>query len=128
MKKIYPINVFVYGTLRKGEPFSYLLKEAQFAGYDKVSGFIMRDLGEYPMIFEREDPRLKIIIEVYKIDYHLLQQLDNLEEYIENDENSLYIRQTVYSLSGRSGYIYYGKDENKYLSYNIIPGGDWIKK
>jgi len=128
MNRTNPITVFVYGTLRNGEPYAYYLREALFIGYDKVSGFIMRDLGEYPMVFKKDDPGLTITIEVYKIDHHLLQQLDILEEYNENDENSLYIRQTVYSLSGRSGYIYCGKDESKYLSYNIIPGGDWMKK
>ena len=88
----------------------------------------MRDLGEYPMIFERDNPGSLIIIEIYKINHQIIQQLDNLEEYIEGDDSSLYLRKIVSAVSGRKCYIYYGKDEKKYLSYEIIPCGDWIKK
>jgi gamma-glutamylcyclotransferase (GGCT)/AIG2-like uncharacterized protein YtfP len=128
MNKNLNIFIFVYGTLRKNDMYSSLLNNSEYMGNDLVPGFVMRSLGEYPMIFERENPESLIVIEIYKIDHHTLQQLDNLEEYIEGDENSLYLRKTVSAVSGRKGYIYYGKDEKKYLSYEIIPGGDWIKK
>ncbi|HPF06561.1 MAG TPA: gamma-glutamylcyclotransferase [Spirochaetota bacterium] len=120
--------VFVYGTLRKGGMYSSLLHGSEYIGNDLIPRFVMRDLGEYPMIFESDNPESLIVIEIYKINHHTLQQLDNLEEYIEGDENSLYLRKTVSTVSGRKGYIYYGKDERKYLSYDIIPGGDWIKR
>ncbi len=128
MNKNLNIFVFVYGTLRKNGMYSFLLNNSEYIGDDLVSGFVMRNLGEYPMIFEKDNPESLIVIEIYKIDHHTLQQLDNLEEYIEGDERSLYLRKTVTAVSGRNGYIYYGKDEKKYLSYEIIPGGDWIKK
>jgi len=122
------IFIFVYGTLRKGGIYSSLLMNSVYIDHDIVKGFIMRNLGEYPMIFEREDSGTEIIIEIYKIDHFTLQQLDNLEGYSESNRNSLYLRKTVSAISGRKGYIYYGSDEKKYLSYDIIPGGDWMKK
>jgi gamma-glutamylcyclotransferase (GGCT)/AIG2-like uncharacterized protein YtfP len=128
MKDIQQIIVFVYGTLRKGELYSPLLYNACYKGTDIIPGFIMRDLGEYPMIFERNDSGMQIIIEVYKIDPATLQQLDNLEDYNENDDNSLYLRKKVTALSGIEGFIYYGIDEYKYKSCNIIPDGDWVKR
>lgn len=127
MNEVSEYTVFVYGTLRKGEIYSSLLEKAEYTAADMVKGFILRDLGEYPMAFERGDDSL-IAIEIYKIDQFTLHQLDILEGYIEGDESSLYHRKTVQSISGKSGYIYYGKDEKKYLSYDIIPCGDWKKK
>lgn len=128
MNKNRNIFVFVYGTLRKNDMNSSLLYNSEYMGKDLLSGFVMRSLGEYPMIFERDNPESLIVIEIYKINHQTLQQLDNLEEYIEGDENSLYLRKTVSAVSGRKGYIYFGKDEKKYISYEIIPGGDWINK
>lgn len=128
MKDNQQITVFVYGTLRKGELYSPLLYNACYKGTDIIPGFIMRDLGEYPMIFERNDSCLQIITEVYNIDQATLQQLDNLEDYNENDDNSLYQRKKVSSLSGIEGFIYFGTDEYKYKSCNIIPDGDWVKR
>lgn len=120
-------TVFVYGTLRRGESNSSLLDNSEYIGTDRVNGFILRNLGEYPMAFERSGDKSEIIIEIYKIDEITLHQLDMLEEYIEGHESSLYHRKKVLSISGLSGYIYFGKDENKYLSYDVIPGGDWKK-
>lgn len=128
MKDNQQITVFVYGTLRKGELYSPLLYNACYKGTDIIPGFIMRDLGEYPMIFERNDSCLQIITEVYNIDQATLQQLDNLEDYNENDDNSLYQRKKVSSLSGIEGFIYFRTDEYKYKSCNIIPDGDWVKR
>jgi len=117
--------IFVYGTLRKGEMYSSSLDRSEYIGESELEGFILRDLGEYPMAFLRDCPDLKIKIEIYKINRLTLHQLDIIEEYREGDENSLYQRDIVKCKSGLSGLIYYGNDESKYLSCKIIQSGDW---
>lgn len=120
--------IFVYGTLRQGELYESYLGKSEYSGTDTVNGFILRDLGEYPMAFETEDKKAKIAVEVYKIDRDTLHELDILEDYMDGDINSLYQRKTVISSKGIRGLIYFGDDETKYLSYKKIPSGDWKNK
>lgn len=121
-------TVFVYGTLRRDEIYSSYLNHGEFLDYDIIPGYILRDLGEYPMAFERNDTGLSIKVEVYKIDSETLHQLDILEECRDGDEESLYKRKTVFSSKGYSGFLYYGEKESDYLSYKLIPGGDWNQR
>ncbi len=125
MSRQHECIVFVYGTLRRGEVYSSYLQNSEFLDYDIITGYILRDLGEYPMAFERGDTVSSIKVEVYKIDAGTLHQLDILEECREGDEESLYMRKAVYSSKGFTGFLYYGAKESDYLSYKLIPGGDW---
>lgn len=81
-------NVFVYGTLLRGEGnHDYYLQGNRCKGKATVSGYEMYNIGAYPGIV----PGARSIPgEVYEVDYETLQNLDDLE-----GEGSLYIRKSV---------------------------------
>ena len=120
--------LFVYGTLRKGESGSGLLKNSEFIGFDRVKGFIMLDFGDYPMIFESgNDYHIKV--EIYRVDEYTLEQIDLFEEYYgDGSAGNLYTRKTVESLSGKWGFIYIGENIDLYRNISIIVSGDWLNK
>ncbi len=120
--------IFVYGTLRRGECNSHYLKNSVFLRTDIVKGFVMADLGQYPMVFETGLGDDTITIEVYEIDDTTLKRIDLLEEYEENNPHSYYLRKEIQSASGISGFIYYGKERDKYRGFGPVPGGDWKKR
>lgn len=81
-------NVFVYGTLMRGEAnHDYYLSNSWCKGRATVSGFKMYDIGAFPGIVPGEGT---VPGELYKVDYETLQRLDYLE-----GEGSLYIRRNV---------------------------------
>ena len=81
-------NVFVYGTLMRGEyNHTYYLNDDMCKGKAAVSGFEMYDIGSFPGIVPGEGT---VPGELYKVDYETLQRLDYLE-----GEGSLYIRRNV---------------------------------
>ena len=85
-EKIY--NVFVYGTLMRGEAnHDYYLHDDWFVGKASLSGYDMYDIGAFPGIVLGAGI---IPGELYEVDDETLQNLDYLE-----GEGSLYIRECV---------------------------------
>ena len=121
-------TLFAYGTLRKDEVNHGCLGGSVCLGMDYIQGFMMLDLGQYPMAFETGDNSKRILVEIYEIDEKTLNDLDLLEEYEETDPESLYRRKIAESVSGLSGLIYYGKNINHYEQFRMITGGDWKKR
>ncbi|MBX6422092.1 gamma-glutamylcyclotransferase [Thermosulfurimonas sp. F29] len=75
-------RLFVYGTLRRGQPLHYLLEGARFLGEGTVRGFTLYDLGEYPAVRPgAEESRVRG--EVYEIDPGLFEVLDEVEDEYE---------------------------------------------
>lgn len=78
-------NVFVYGTLLKGERnHNYFLHDSTCLGTATLSGYDMYDLGTYPGIVSGSG---RVKGEVYEVSEETLRGLDYLE-----GEGSLYIR------------------------------------
>lgn len=75
------MKVFVYGTLKRGFPNSYLLRNSTYIGKaTTVDKFCMYDLGAFPAV--ACSPEIsKIEGEVYNIDKATLVNLDMLEGY-----------------------------------------------
>lgn len=87
-KQISNHNVFVYGTLMRGEAnHEYYLTDESFKGNASASGFEMYDIGAFPGIVPGDGV---IPGEIYEVDDETLQRLDYLE-----GEGSLYIRESV---------------------------------
>lgn len=83
------INVFVYGTLMKGNSnYESFLGEAEFIGEFVAEGFALYDLGSYPGIIHSKSDKIKG--ELYRINNETLKKLDRLE-----GEGSLYIRKSI---------------------------------
>lgn len=69
-------TVFVYGSLKRGFPNSFLLRDSEFQGLDTIRG-TMYSLGAFPAV-TKEDTNL-ILGEVYEVDDATLERLDMLE-------------------------------------------------
>ncbi len=114
------VCLFVYGTLKRGEPLHYLLEGARFLGEGHVRGYALYHLGEYPAVRPASETSL-VWGEVYEIPSELLPVLDEVE-----DE---YQRQKVrVKMKGRDGFlqawIYVYRDP---LPEHLrIPEGRWV--
>lgn len=85
-------NLFVYGTLKKGQRANDYLKNAKFIGNatTKDSNFIMVSTnGSYPFVFNCGNK--KVSGEIYEVPTSALRNLDYYEGY-SPDRKGLYIR------------------------------------
>ncbi len=103
------INVFVYGTLMKGNcNYESFLSNSKFIGEFIAEGFALYDLGDYPGIIYSETDKVKG--HLYRVDKSTLGRLDDLEE-----EGSLYIREVTEvvndSKESMEAYIYVYKQQ-----------------
>lgn len=118
------MNVFVYGTLLQGQRNNYLLANSLLIGDAKVSGLQMHDLGYFPACVKSEDPKSKVVGEVWQIDDATLLQLDWLEGYNgENPEEGFYNRIEVDTKWGKA-WVYICEEAR---GRDLIEGGDWIE-
>jgi gamma-glutamylcyclotransferase (GGCT)/AIG2-like uncharacterized protein YtfP len=70
-------QVFVYGSLRRGQGNNWLLRSAHFAGNAKVSGKLY-NLGGFPGL-RLDDAEGDVVGEVWMVDDATLAALDRLE-------------------------------------------------
>ena len=71
------IYVFVYGTLRKGFGNHYLLRDSKFIGYGITKEKYSLYVDGIPYVVKI--PNTQIKGEVYEVDKHTLDELDELE-------------------------------------------------
>ena len=81
-------NVFVYGTLMRGEGAHSYLAKAEFVGEYRLPDYAIYDLGWYPGI--RPKKGSVVYGEVYAVDDRMLAEMDRYE-----GEGSLYHRTPV---------------------------------
>lgn len=87
--------VFVYGTLRKGEKYSYYLNEAECLDENcTIEGQLYDTEWGYPALV-CESSNIPVKGELYRVTSEQLKELDKLEDYEENGTNNLYERITV---------------------------------
>ncbi|MBP1909109.1 gamma-glutamylcyclotransferase family protein [Methanolobus bombayensis] len=116
--------IFVYGTLKKGDPNHKLLKGSSFVCSTQTAGnYVMIDLGAFPGVLKPEDisqmPVSAIMGEVYDISEQTLKELD----YYEGD---WYYREKIRLKNGLSALMYFLKKIPP-LNYQIITEGHWAK-
>ena len=70
------MKLFVYGTLKKGFVYNYLLGGSKFLGESILDGYALYVNDVIPFIFKEEG---KVHGEVYKIDEKIIEKLDSLE-------------------------------------------------
>ena len=103
----YRRNVFVYGTLMKGESNHGLLEDSRFIGARSIEGYEMYNAGWYPAIIAGESI---IPGELYEVPERQIQSLDMLE-----GEGSLYIRKCELTNNKELTYIYeYAQDTSEF--------------
>jgi gamma-glutamylcyclotransferase (GGCT)/AIG2-like uncharacterized protein YtfP len=119
--------VFVYGTLRKGEKYSYYLNEAECLEENCTIEGQLYDTGwGYPALLV-EDSKIPVKGELYRVTFEQLKELDKLEDYEENGPNNLYERiiAEVTTESGEQEAIVYVMTSIK-DHFKRIDGNDWI--
>ena len=111
-------NVFVYGTLMRGQKAHCFLEAVEFLGEFVLEGYAIYDLGRYPGI--RELPGSRTYGEAYRVDESLIREMDAYE-----DEGSLYFRRVLEVCGARGtipAFVYvYAHD----VAGEPIPGGRW---
>lgn len=111
-------QVFVYGTLKRGEANHHWLAEARFGGRRRLEGVRLHDLGPYPMAVPAEDAGI-VHGELYTVDAAGLAGLDRLEDV--PDE---YERRRLRLCDGGEAWVYMGRPE-QVLGRPLVAYGDW---
>lgn len=109
-------QVFVYGTLLRGEVNHGLLRGARWLGEHRTQAcYTMYALGAYPGV--TRGGRTAVSGQVFRVDGAGLRRLDRLEDY-----PRLYDRQLIQTPYGRAWiYLYRGDLRDR----PVIAGGDW---
>lgn len=116
--------VFVYGTLRQGQPNHRLLDGARFVGTaETVPFFRMVSLGAYPgMVRDRSQSRKSIVGEIYDVDEDTLGKLDQLEGV-----PHFYFRSRVRLTDGGFADAYLLR-RDQVVGFNEVVSGDWCDR
>lgn len=96
------VNLFVYGSLMKGQHAHHYLKDAIYLGDYRLPDFVMYDMVSYPSIQQGKGE--SVVGEVYQISKDLLPAIDRYE-----GEGSYYKREKVKVYNSeyrRSAYVY----------------------
>lgn len=108
--------VFVYGTLKRGQPNHHLLASCRFLGKAALAGLQLHDLGPFPMAIPGEGT---IHGEVYGVPAAALPALDRLEGV-----PRLYARRRRRLDDGRRVWVYVGRPRQVRHS-PALPQGHW---
>ncbi len=112
--------LFVYGTLRRGEPSHSLLAGARFVGTAQTEPrYELVDLGEYPALVEGGDTA--VVGELYDVNHEMLVQLDIYE-----DVPTLYERKSLrFAQQQAAGYLMRREHAE---GLPRIASGDWRRR
>ncbi len=114
-------EVFVYGTLRRGEGNHELLARAEFLGFSRTeAAYTLYDLGAYPgVVVGGADV---VHGELYRVDGATLAALDRLEEHPD-----YYRRETIVLNDGAQAWIYLLPASEAAGAPRIV-SGDWLQR
>ena len=114
-------RLFVYGTLKRGEPLHHLLEGARFLGEGRVKGYALYDLGDYPAA-RPAGPQEAVLGEVYEIEPERLTVLDEVED----EYRRLRVQVELEDGASLSAWMYvYHTPLPETLR---LPGGRWPKR
>jgi gamma-glutamylcyclotransferase (GGCT)/AIG2-like uncharacterized protein YtfP len=119
------MNIFVYGTLKKGDQNHELLDSSRFLCTTQTTeSYVMLDFGAFPGVLKPENisqmPVSTIKGEVYEISKNTLEKLDIYE-------GEWYFREEIMLENGLSALMYFLKKIPP-VNYKIITDGNWSGK
>ncbi|MED1864927.1 gamma-glutamylcyclotransferase [Fictibacillus nanhaiensis] len=118
--------VFVYGTLRKGGSNTSLLKHAKYIEHRCYTEGQLYDTGlGYPALVPEKDKW--VTGELYEVSTSELEQLDELEDFVENRADNLYERNLamVHTTNGiEEAFVYVMRIKKSH--FILIVENDWI--
>ncbi|MFQ5934944.1 MAG: gamma-glutamylcyclotransferase [Acidiferrobacterales bacterium] len=111
--------VFVYGTLRPGERYHYMLTESEYLGRHRTHPrYTMLDLGAFPGIID--GGCTAIVGDVFAVDPRTLTRLDEFEDYPRE-----YARDRIATAYGEAWiYLYRPRPARA----RVITSGDWCNR
>ena len=110
-------RIFVYGTLRLGQPFHHLLGGPPQAIIATPPNYELLNLGRYPGLVEHG--KTAVVGEIYEVDTATIAILDEYEEHPVE-----YIRTEIRLADGTRAETYIFQHQGK--TYPIITSGDWL--
>jgi|TARA_B100001245_G_C22850191_1_gene408708 gamma-glutamylcyclotransferase (GGCT)/AIG2-like uncharacterized protein YtfP len=110
------MNVFVYGTLKRGGALHNNIKKEKYLGLEKLSGFQMYEMGWFPAV-KKADEDSFIYGEVYSVSKECLKVLDEIE-----GKGVLYEREKVDTKFGKAN-LYVYSDEIDLANYPLVAYG-----
>jgi len=111
--------VFVYGTLRRGQPNHAQLRGCASQGEAELSGLALYDLGPFPMAVPADGPTDRLQGELYQVNAEQLARLDRFE-----GAPRLYERQRWPLADGRPVWVYVGRPQ-QVRHVRRISSGRW---
>ena len=111
-----PTLLFVYGTLKRGQPNHGRLQGARWLGEATLQGAALYDLGPFPMAIAGEG---WVVGELYAVAWAALPQLDAFEGC-----PRLYQRHWLPLADGRQAWAYLGQPF-QVRHVKRLPGGQW---
>ncbi|TYS82769.1 gamma-glutamylcyclotransferase [Rossellomorea aquimaris] len=118
------MKLFVYGSLRKNQKYHYYLEKSSLVSEQAWMKGELYDTGEgYPALKEGIE---RVFGEIYEINPAVLANIDELEDYKENRDHNLYLRQSASAQTdkGPVDVIYYTGFQSS-LFQEHIASGDW---
>ena len=112
-------NVFVYGTLKRGQDNHDCLSGSTYMGRRRLIGGQLHDRGLYPMALLTGRSDSVIHGELFCVSEAGLRRLDQLEGY-----PGFYDRTALQLSDGTTAWVYHGTSE-QVTPYPCIPLGDW---
>jgi gamma-L-glutamyl-butirosin B gamma-L-glutamyl cyclotransferase len=120
-------KLFVYGTLRKGEPNHGLLGTSRcLFPQARVKGVLVDTGCGFPAMREGDGD---VLGEIYEVDDETLARTDDLEDYFgPGDPRNLYERvlRAARTATGELDVWVYVSE--RFGSSPVIPSGDWVKR
>jgi gamma-glutamylcyclotransferase (GGCT)/AIG2-like uncharacterized protein YtfP len=111
--------VFVYGSLKRGEPNHHWIAAAPYLGEAQLPGARLYDLGPFPMAVASGDPADTIAGELYAVTPAVLATLDRFEGV-----PRLYERQSWRLANGTQAWVYMGR-QRQVRHVARIASGRW---
>ena len=109
------MKIFVYGTLKRGQPLHYALQAQTLVGEARtLPQFRLFSLGDYPGLVRAETPEAGMAIEgeVWEIDAVCLAELDEIEAVDEGEYARIPMPlQEPFHDADVEGYLYLGSVE-----------------
>ncbi len=120
-KKIKELYLFCYGSLMKGLHNHIFLKNATYINEHAIKGTLY-SLGLFPALKKGKN---KVIGEIYKIDAHTLNRIDQLEGYREKEkESSFYNRKSFKAvIDGKKVKVFYYEFSGDITRYKPLESG-----
>lgn len=113
------MNIFVYGTLRKGFGNHRLLSSAKFLGNARTNEKYGMFGGGIPFV-NKHTPHYPIVGEIYEVDEPTLKRLDGLEGHPD-----WYYREPIKATLEDTGEVVEAEIYFNDYSNNLFPTGDY---